>query len=124
MARLSGKNGAITLSTATTAGITKWEITLESDALESTGFDTGGFKTNVVGLQGFDGTFTAFKDGAPLTIGSEVAALFKESTTSTQWWSGQIIVTTVKPTTDVAELVSYEYTFVGTGTTGLTIPTA
>ncbi|MFA4973642.1 MAG: hypothetical protein WC683_13610 [bacterium] len=122
MARLSGKTGEVTQAGGTIAGIKSWTLDQEVEALEGTGFDSSGLKGYSPGLSGWKGSFEGYKDGAPLTIGTEVALVLKESQTATQKFTGQAIITKLGVKTDIAGLVAYSYEFQGTG--ALTIATA
>jgi hypothetical protein len=87
---------------------------------DSSGFDTGQDKTFLAGQMTWSGSFSGFKDGAPLAKGTELAAQFKESAVAAQKWTGTIIITTVGSATAVDGIVAYDYTFTGTG--ALTAP--
>ena len=121
MARLAGTAGDVTVAGASVVGIKSWTLDQDVEALEGTGFDSSGNKAYIPGLKGWKGTFEGSKDGAPLTIGTEIALVLKESGTATQKHTGQAIVTGLHGKTDVAGLVTYGYDFQGTG--ALTIAT-
>ena len=121
MARLSGKAGEVNVAAAAVGGMKSWTLDYTYDALEGTGFDSSGHRVYTVGLDGWSGSFEGNKDSAPLTIGTEVALILKESATATQKWSGQAIITGSHPATAVDGLVTYAYDFQGTG--ALTIAT-
>jgi hypothetical protein len=122
MARLVGTGGEVTQAGGTIAGIKSWQLDYEYDTHESSGFDNSGVKAFKVGASGWSGSFEGYKDGAPLTIGTEVALVLKESQTATQQFSGQAIITKLGAKTGHNELSTYTYAFQGTGV--LTIPTA
>ena len=115
MARLSGKAGAVNVATADVAGIKSWTLDYSYDALEGTGFDSSGHRVYTVGIDGWSGTFEGFKNAAPLTIGSEIALMLKESATTTQKFSGQAIITDFSANNAVDGLTEYSYTYQGTG---------
>ena len=121
MARLAGTAGQVTVAGAEVVGVKAWSLDQAVDALETTGFDSSGNKAYIPGLSGWSGSFEGHKDGAPLTIGTEIALVLKESATATQKHTGQAIVTGFSAKTDVAGVVAYSYTFQGTG--ALTIAT-
>lgn len=121
MARLAGYAGQVDAASEVT-GVKSWTIDYTYDALETTGFDSSGHRTYVAGLDGWSGSFEGYKDGAPLTIGSEVALALKESQTSTQKFTGQALVTGLHANTSTDGVVTYSYDFQGTG--ALVIPTA
>ena len=121
MARLAGKAGQVDAA-AEVVGVKSWSIDYEIAALETTGFDDAGVRAYIVGGSGWSGSFEGYKDGVPLTIGSELALALKESQTATQKFTGQAIVTNLHAVGSHDGLVTYAYDFQGTG--ALTIPTA
>ncbi len=122
MARVVGTAGEVTQAGATIAGIKNWELDYVVAALNSTGFDSAGVSAFVAGPSEWKGKFDGFKDGAPLTIGTIVALVLKETQTATQKWNGQALINGVHAKTGHDALVGYSYDFQGTG--ALTIPTA
>jgi predicted secreted protein len=122
MARLVGKAGSVSIAASTVAGIKSWGINYTVGLLDATAFDSVGEKEYVAGATDWSGTFEGYKDGAPLTPGSSVACIFKESATEGQNWAGQAIITGISVGTPFDGLVTYAYTFQGTGT--LTFATA
>jgi len=121
MARLVGYGGEVTVATVPVTGIKSWKLDYTFDTLEGTGFDSGGAKVYTPGLKGWNGSFEGYKDGAPLTIGTEIALVLKESATGTQKYNGQAIVTGLHPSVGVDGLAVMSYDFQGTA--GLTVPT-
>ena len=122
MARLAGYAGGVTVAGGSAiAGIKSWKVDYTFDALEGTGFDSSGAKVYTPGLKGWSGSFEGYKDGAPLTIGTEIALVLKESATGTQQYSGQAIVNGLHQSSGVDGLVSTGYDFQGTG--ALTVAT-
>lgn len=115
MARLAGYSGEVTVAGGTVTGIKGWKVDYVFDALESTAFDNTGTRAFVPGLKGWSGSFEGFKDGAPLTIGTEVALVLKESQTATQKYTGQAIINGLHQATTVDGLVTAGYDFQGTG---------
>lgn len=121
MARLAGYGGSV-YAPGAIAGVREWSIDYTADALDSSGFDGGQNKTFIVGQKQWSGSFNGFKDGAPLAIGTVLAAEFKESATATQKWTGNIYITNIAPAAAVDGIVTYNYSFQGSG--ALTVPTA
>ncbi len=119
--RLSGKAGQVNVAAASVDGIKSWTLDQKVDAVECTGFDSGGTRKYTPGLSGWSGTFEGYKNAKPLTIGSEIALALKESQTATQQFSGQAIITGLHAKVSIDSAVTYAYDFQGTGT--LTIPT-
>lgn len=104
------------------AGIKDWALSYKVAAFDVTGFDSGGAKAFVGVLTEWSGSFSGFKDAAPQAISGPVGLELQESTTATQTWRGNAIITDIAPKTDVAGLVAISYTFQGTDL--LTPPTA
>jgi hypothetical protein len=119
MSRLAGYGGDVYIGAVQVAGIREWSIDDVANTQDSSGFDTGQDKAFTPTQKEWSGSFNGFKDGAPLAKGSEVAAEFRES--SIQKWTGNIIITGRSPGSTVDGLVTYNYTFQGTG--ALTEPT-
>jgi hypothetical protein len=97
------------------AGINTWSLEYTSDALETTDFGSAGVKDYIIGGSGWSGSFAGYKDGAPLSIGTIWGIELAESSTTTQMWLGNIIITGVNATVGHDGIVSYNYTFQGTG---------
>jgi hypothetical protein len=116
MARLAGTAGSVTVAgAAAQAGIKSWKLDHTFDTLDSTGFDSSGHRTFLPGLDTWSGSFEGYKDGAPLTIGTEIALLLKQSATGTQDWGGQAIITGSHPAISTDGLSVMSYDFQGTG---------
>ena len=122
MARLAGYAGEVTQTGATIAGIKSWKVDYKFKALNSTAFDDVGVSEFKAGVSEWAGSFDGYKDGAPITIGTSVALVLKETQTATQKWTGSAIITGIGAATAHDNLVAYNYTFQGTG--ALTVPTA
>ena len=122
MAKLAGKAGAVTIGGSPVLGMSSWSIDYKHEVEDSMDFDSGGTAEFIPTISSWSGSFDGFKDGAPIGIGAIVAGIFKESQTSTQKWTGNVIITGVSSTAPVKGIVAYKYTFQGTG--ALTVPTA
>jgi len=122
MSHYSGSAGQVDAASEVT-GIKSWTLDYTVDVLETTDFDDAGVKSYVVGCSGWSGTFEGLKDGVPLGLaGTAVNIALKETQTSTQKWTGSAFITGVSANTSNDGVVTYSYTFQGTG--ALTIPTA
>jgi len=97
------------------AGINSWTLDYTSDALETTDFADAGVKSYIIGASGWSGSFSGYKDGAPLSIGTVWGVELAESATTTQMWLGNIIITNINPSVSADGVVSYSYSFQGTG---------
>ena len=115
--RLVGYGGSVYIG-SDIAGIKSWKVDYTFEVVETTGFDSGGAKVYLPGLKGWSGSFEGYKDGAPLTIGTQIALELKES--ATQKYNGQAIVTGLHPSVSVDGLAVVSYDFQGTA--GLTVP--
>lgn len=121
MARLAGYGGALHAPGAI-VGIREWSIDYTAAPLDSSDYVGGQDKTFIIGQREWSGSFNGHKDGAPLAIGTVLAAEFRESAVATQKWTGNIFITTISPSSSVDGIVTYNYSFQGTG--ALTVPTA
>lgn len=114
MARVAGYGGDL-LAPGIIAGIREWSIDYAAAALDTSGYDGGQDKTFIAGMREWSGSFNGLKDGAPLAIGTILAAEFQESGVGTQKWTGNIYITNIGAASSVDGLVVYNYTFQGTG---------
>jgi hypothetical protein len=96
------------------AGIKSWSLDYTVDMLDTTDFGDSGVRTFIPGASTWSGTFEGYKDGVPLSIGSQYGIELAESATATQTWAGNVIITAVHPTTSFDGIVSYSYNFQGT----------
>jgi len=122
MAKIAGKAGEVTVAGSSVTGINTWSIDYNAATEDVTDFSDSGVDAHIPTTTGWTGSFEGFKDGAPLAIGTEIALVLKESQTTTQKWTGQAILTNVGANTSAKGVVTYKYSFIGTGV--LTIPTA
>jgi len=113
MSHVAGKNGYVDTGSAV-SGIKSWTLDYNSDALETTDFADAGVKSYIIGGSGWSGTFEGFKDGAPQTLaGSSVTLKLYED--ATYFWTGTAFITGISATTAHDGIVSYSYTYQGTG---------
>ena len=97
------------------AGINSWSLDYTSDAIESTDFGSAGVKAYIVGGSGWAGSFAGYKEGIPLSIGEIYGVSLAESSTATEMWLGNAIITGVHPSVGHDGIVSYSYDYQGTG---------
>ena len=114
MSRLSGIAGQV-MAASEVVGIKSWKLDHKYDTLDTTGFDSSGHRYFIPGLDTWAGSFDGYKDGAPLTIGTEVALTLKESAAATQKYTGQAIISGAHPAVSVDGLALASYDFQGTG---------
>jgi predicted secreted protein len=118
MSHVAGKNGYVDTG-STVAGIKSWTLDYNSDALETTDFADAGVKSYIIGGSGWSGTFEGYKDGAPQGLaGAAVTLSLYED--NTYLWTGSAYITGISANTSADGIVSYSYTFQGTGS--LTTP--
>lgn len=123
MAAISGKSGWVSIGGGEINGIKSWTINYKQSVGNSTDFQSDGVTEYTPTITDWSGSFTGDKDGAPIDItAGVVAGSFKESETAGQLWTGNVIVTGIAGKTAYDGLVTYDYTFVGTG--ALTVATA
>lgn len=104
------------------AGINAWTLSYDGEAAETTDFASSGVKEFIPGASGWSGTFSGFKDGAPLGINAEVVMAFQEGSGVGESYLGNVIITNQSADVNSAGVITYSYTFTGTG--DLQIPTA
>lgn len=118
----AGKTGLVKVASATVAGISNWTLNYKSGTEETTDFESSGAEEHLSTVTGWSGSFEGKKKGAPLAIGGVAVALeLQETSTSTQKWTGNAIITDIEAVTNVKGVVTYKYSFVGTG--ALVVPT-
>ncbi len=114
MAHISGKAGQVDAASEVT-GVKSWTLDYTADTLETTDFADVGVKSYIVGGSGWSGSFSGYKDGAPLSIGQQYGIELAESATVTQMYLGNIVITAVHPAVASDGVDSYSYDFQGTG---------
>jgi len=127
MTKIAGTTGSVYTTTtgtavAAVAGIKSWTLDYVQDALETTDFGDSGVRTYIAGLSGWSATFEGYKDGAPKGLGTQALIEFRESTDTTQKWTGAGLITGIHPGLSVDGIASISYDLQGTG--ALTPPTA
>jgi hypothetical protein len=94
-------------------GIREWAIDEGAEVQDVSAFSDGQNKVFAVTQAAWSGTFSGFKDGAPLEIGTVIGLEFQESPTPTQMWRGSGIITNVGAASSVDGMVTYAYSFSG-----------
>jgi predicted secreted protein len=121
MAKIHGKGGDVDTGSSVT-GINAWSLSYAGDVAETTDFAAAGVKTFIAGPTGWNGTFSGYKDGAPIAINSSVSLSLEEVANSgTEKYTGTALVHSYTVDTNVDGVVTYSYTFQGTG--ALTVAT-
>jgi len=123
--QIAGKSGNVYTTTAggtatgavIVAGMKSWTIDYTLDALDTTDFADSGLRTYIAGLSGWSGSFEGFKDGAPgLVPGTSYVLHLRESATTTEQYSGTVIITGLHGSASVDGVVTQSYDFMGSGT--------
>jgi hypothetical protein len=96
-------------------GIKSWTLDYNADTLETTDFADAGAKSFIIGGSGWAGTFEGYKDGVPLSLGTSIILALGESLTPGQQWIGDAFITGISPSVSHDGIVSYSYTFQGSG---------
>lgn len=123
MPAFAGKTGLLKVASATVSGISNWTLNYKSGTEEVTDFESSGAEEHLSTTTGWSGSFEGKKKGAPLAIGGAAVALeLLETATASQKWTGNAIITDIEAVTNAKGLVTYKYTFIGTG--ALTPPSA
>lgn len=97
-------------------GIKSWTLDYTMDSLEVTDFANTGTRDYISGCSSWSGSFEGFKEGVPLSIGSEVYLVLGETNTAGQQWLGKVIITAAHPSVGFDGVVTYSYDFQGTST--------
>lgn len=97
------------------AGIKSWVLDVTSDTVETTSFDDLGVRAHLGTVIGWSGSFEGYKTMVPLVIDGSVESICKFSETPGAYWLGTIILTGLTSNTSHDGLVTYNYTFLGTG---------
>lgn len=115
MAKIHGKGGDVDTGSSV-AGINAWTLSYDGEAAETTDFASAGIKEFIPGASGWAGTFAGFKDGPPIAVNSIVALSLEEvAGSATEKYTGSAIITNQSADTNTAGVVTYSYTFQGTG---------
>ncbi len=105
------------------AGIKSWTLDYTVEALNTTDFADAGVSEFIPGITQWSGSFEGFKEGVPIAgLHTQVALILDETQTAQEEWTGNAILTSISPNTEHDNIVSYSYTFQGTG--ALQVPLA
>lgn len=117
MAKVAGRSGyvAIGATASQVLGVNQWSLDYAVDMLETTDFSASGVAAFIPGVSRWGGTFSGYKDGVPIGLGTvnSVSIFLAESGTTN--WSGIAYVAGIHPATNHDGIVSYAYDFQGTG---------
>lgn len=114
MTKLAGKNGYINISSSVVLGINQWSLDHTVDMLETTDFSASGIAAYIPGVSRWSGSFSGYKDGVPLALGTATVSLKLAESAATNW-QGSALISGIHVTTNHDGVVSYGYDFTGTG---------
>ena len=120
---LAGKGGSIYIGANKVAEQGQWSLDLGAETLETTSFDSNGWKEYLAGLKEWsgssEGNWNMSDTNGQLAIqnawlnGTTLAMEFKVS--STQKFAGNVLVTSIGVETPVGDKVSVSFEYQGTG---------
>jgi len=99
-------------------GIREWSLDVVANVQDVSGYSDGQDKVFAVTQREWSGSFSGFKDGPPLAIGTHIAVELMEAEValpgpSTAAWRGQAVIINVRPASSVDGVVQYAYDFQG-----------
>lgn len=120
---ISGKSGGVYLGVNKVAEITNWSLDIEADMLESTNFDSSGWRQYVAGLKGWSGSFegewkmsdtTGQKALQDALLGGTTVSI-KLDVNGTNNYTGTAYISTQGVETPVDDLVTVNFDYQGSG---------
>lgn len=96
-------------------GIKSWTLDYTTGTVDVTDFGSTGTRDVLPAVSQWAGSFEGYKDGVPLSIGTEYYLIMGESNTDYQGWLGKAVVTGAHPNVAFDGTVTYSYDFEGTG---------
>ncbi len=124
MAKVAGRSGYVGIGATASrvTGVNQWSIDYTVDMLETTDFSASGVATYIPGVSRWSGTFSGYKDGAPLGLGvTNSVSIFLAEDGATNW-SGVAFISGVHPSNNHDGIVSVAYDIQGTAS--LTVASA
>lgn len=119
MASMGGLKMDLEINTGYETAPMSWSIDYSQDAIETTSADSSGARSFVPGLVAWSGTCSLrVDDSTTMTMPTAaVSATFwlDNTSTTTDYWMGDIVVTGSSATIDVSGEATYTITFQGTG---------
>ena len=115
MAKIHGKGGDVDTGSSVT-GMNAWTLSVDGEAADTKDFASNGVGEFIPGGSSWAGTFSGFKDGPPIAVNSIVSLSLEEvADSATEKYTGSAIITNQSADTNTAGVVTYSYTFQGTG---------
>jgi hypothetical protein len=122
MAKVSGKTGFVNVSASTVLGIKDWTLDYTIDPLETTDFNSSGAANYITGVCRWTGSFSGYKDGIFLAIGTATVSMSLAATSvATTAFTGNAFITGVHSGAAVDGVATVAYDYTGTG--ALVVPT-
>lgn len=118
MARESGKDGTVKISSTAVALVTKWVADFVAFVYESANNESGGFKVATAGVKSVSGTISGeWNSSAALTITAGTAATLLLYLNATEFFSVPAVVKKLHVEVDINDgaVTLYESEFVGNG---------
>lgn len=129
MAHQTGHSGQVMITAGAIAGIKSWTLDYTMSTVETTDFADAGVSTFTPVKTAWSGTFEGYKDTVPVAIVNDVTPIaieLQEDATQSggtvKKWTGSAFITGVSVGTPSDGMVTYSYTFQGTG--ALVVPTS
>lgn len=124
MAAIAGYGGKVKQGTNTVGEVSNWELDISVADLDTTTFDSGGWEESIAGLKSWtvklevkwDMSNTAQKALQDALLGGTTVSLdLYPNGTGTSKYSGTVLLTSLKVTTPVDDLVTGSFEGKGTG---------
>jgi hypothetical protein len=103
-------------------GMKSWTLDYTVGVVDTTDFASAGVRDLLPAVSQWSGSFEGYKDGVPLSIGTEYYLTLGESNTDYQGWLGKAVITGAHPNVAFDGSVTYSYDFEGTA--ALEVPSA
>lgn len=120
---ISGKGGGVFVGINKVAEIKRWNIDIETDLLDSTNFDSNGWKEFAAGLKGasgsFEGNWDVANDAAgqkalqDATLGGTTVSLKLDINGTNNFTGNAFINTSIDVPVDDLATISFDFTFSG-----------
>jgi predicted secreted protein len=120
---IAGKGGGVYLGVNKVAEVKSWKLDIEADMLETTNFDTNGWKTYLAGLKQWSGSFDYEWKVSTDTTGQKAlqdallggtSLSIKLDVNGTNNYTGNAFVKTESIETPVDDVISGSFDFQGT----------
>lgn len=125
---IKGYSGSVTAGGTSVGSAKTWEVTIESDSVDTTTFADGGWKANDTLLKSWSGSittiFTAGDDTGEASViaglinGADVALVLNTGASGSgvyETYTGNAKITSMPISTDVAGIIETSFSFIGNG---------